>query len=104
MDKKPKKILVDKDFLELVLKEVKKLKKKIDNPIKEEFTPRISINPNQGDNYLFNCQATALYQVLPEKQLEFNMKVNEFGEELKLLMKKYDFVRSAGEFLAKKIN
>lgn len=94
-----KKIPIDKEFLDSILKKITDLENKINEK------PSQVINNNQvGDNYLFECHAIAPYTILPAQQQEFQIKVNNFGEELKVLMKKHNLISANGIFLAKNIN
>lgn len=102
-DNKKEKIKVDKEFFEMMVKKITDLENKFNE--KSEKPIEISFQqPKVGEDYIFECMASVPGQVLPENQLEFNMKINEFSGELKILMKKYNFVKSSGIFIAKNIN
>ena len=94
-----KKILVDKEFLDSILKKITDLENKIN-----ERSTEIKTNNQVDDNYLFECHGKAPYSILPEQQGEFQNKINAFGEELKVLMKKHNLISASGTFLAKNIN
>ncbi len=95
-----KKIEVDEEDFKLLVRKITELEKKVNNGPTEV---KIEMPKIEEEKYLFECYATAPYQVMPENQLAFNLKVDEFSKEMKALMKKYNFIKGSGCFLAKDI-
>lgn len=103
-EKEPKKeqIKVDKDFLDLMAKTVTELRKEVDALKKPTTEVKLGPLANKED-YIFQSNVIAPYNISPEQVPEFQAKAAAFQEELKQLMIRHNFVQCNALFLKKTI-
>lgn len=94
-----KKIEVEKEFLDMILRKITDLEKRL-----TQEPTQIILPTSITENYIYQCSAISPMQINEEDKIEFQKKVDDFGIELKSLMKKYNFIKTIAEFSAKNIN
>lgn len=97
-NKESKKLVVDPEDFNMIVKKITDLEKKFET----KPTETVALTSTE-ENYLFECMATSPLPVTEQNKDSFQLEINMFSDELKVLMKKYNFIKTSAIFVAKKI-